>query len=164
MEKELLAYMAGIVDGEGCLTISKQIRKNRISPAYRSTITVTNTDNRIIEIFPKYFNGIIYERKDKRIEKKWADNLTWYCPDGKAVEFLTAIKPYLRSKHKQAEILLEFQAIKSNYKAKTFGQGLGSKPLTQDEIEIRESFHKQIRLLNSKGVFCRKTKLTNEKK
>jgi hypothetical protein len=128
------AWMAGIVDGEGCLTICKQIRKGRPSPAFRLSINVSNTDPAIVAPFAYLFSGAIYTVVDKRTEKRWADALTWHCPEKRAVEFLSAMIPHLRAKRRQAELILEFIALKKTFIRKHIGGGgksafKGSAPL-----------------------------------
>lgn len=155
---EILAYMAGIIDGEGCLTIGKQIRKDRVSPSYRCSITVSNTDRRLVDLFSKYYGGHTAHRKDSRVEKKWADSYTWYCPDGSSVEFLLDIKNYLLIKHKQAEILIKFQELKTKYRRKSLGQGKGTAPLSDVEIADKEKHYLKIKALNTKGIYSRSLK------
>jgi LAGLIDADG DNA endonuclease family protein len=158
MREATKAYLAGLIDGEGCLTIAKQIRKNRKSPCYRCSITMSNTDARLVSIFKLYFGGNYYKRPDKRKEKNWADSWTWHCPDGNAIDFLKSIRKHLIAKHSQATILIEFQAYKSNYERYVL-RGKGSKPLSNEEVERRENYYLEIKALNTKGRFHRQNKL-----
>lgn len=151
----LLAYMAGIIDGEGCLTISRQIRKDRKNPSFKTSITVSNTDRRLVDIFHENFGGVIYETKDNRVSKGWANSFTWHCSIGNSAIFLKAILPYLIAKKAQALMILEFQEVQSQYVRKSKGQGLGTKGLSEEEIEVRQYYHNSVRNLNLKGQFSR---------
>jgi hypothetical protein len=153
-----MGWQAGIIDGEGTVTISKQIRKGRPSPAYREIVQVSNTDRRIIIPFKQMWGGNFYQRPDKRKIKNWRDSYTWHCPMTKVPQFLKALLPFLRSKKEQALILLKFIEKKKSFKRKSLGQGKGSAPLSKKEIHFRESLCNQIRLLNTKGKYSRKQK------
>ena len=163
----LHAWMAGIVDGEGCLTICKQIRKGRPSPAFRESIMISNTDPAIVAPFAYVWGGGIYTIIDKRIEKKWTDALTWHCPENRAVAFLSAMIPHLRAKRPQAELILEFIALKKTFvrhHVRIPGTNLvkGSAPLSVEEITAREQFWNSVRALNAKGPYARRLKIAGE--
>jgi len=154
------AWMAGFIDGEGCLTISRQIRKGRPSPAYRPYVTVANTNRSALEFFQSIYGGNIYHvherRKDKQ-GKNWADAFDWYCPQPMIVKMLLDLMPYLRLKKRQAELIIEFIRTK-----RLFGRGKrlkgrhgGSAPLLPEEIQHRESLRIKIQALNQKGRYAR---------
>ncbi len=153
------AWMAGFMDGEGCITILRQRRPSRPSPAYRSFVTVTNTMCPALEPFVRFYGGyirnVIENRTDKR-KVKWADAYTWYCPVGSVVRLLTHLRPYLLVKGGQAVAVLEFQQMKRAFE-RTFwpGQGGGSAPLSAEEIAYREGLRIRVQLLNSKGQRAR---------
>jgi hypothetical protein len=155
------AWIAGFIDGEGCITIARQIRKNRPSPSYRSYITVSNTNRDSLEYLRGHYGGVLYERheyrKDKR-GKNWADAYDWYCPLRSATRLLTDILPYLRVKRQQAMLVLEFLATKKafarNERRPSSKRG-GSAPLTGDEIAHRERLRLAVKRLNSKGQYAR---------
>lgn len=158
-----LAWQAGIIDGEGCLTMAKQIRRGRPSPAFRVHVTVANTDTRLLDPFVRCWGGRLYqihEQRRDRLGKKWADAFVWHCPETSLRTFLTAMLPHLRGKARQAELLLNFIEHKKSfprYKGSQIGSGRGgSLPLGDAEIAYRESVWKQVRILNKKGVFARK--------
>ena len=150
------AWMAGFVDGEGCITISKQIRKTRPSPSYRVMVTISNTYKPVLEYFTQVYGGNIYHIHERRKDKqnvKWADAYDWYCPIGSAARFLNDILPYLRIKQKQAKICLDFLANKTNTQRSIRGESLlsGSEGLTQEELDRREEWRIAVQQLNSKG-------------
>src|SRR5258708_5116461 len=105
------AWMAGFVDGEGCLTVSKQIRKNRPTPQWRPFITIANTNKESLGIFLKRYGGTLRFNKEKRESKsgvKWSDSWTWYCKQTSIKLFCEELLPFLIVKKKQANILLIF--------------------------------------------------------
>ncbi len=150
--KEDAAWQAGFIDGEGCLTIAKQIRKGRPSPAYRASVTVCNTNQKLLQPFLKW-GGNIYHMREKR--NRWADAYTWHCADKSISAFLGCILPYLKGKRMQAKIILEFIENKKGFRRHSLGQGKGSAPLGAEEIKYREKLWLKIKSLNSKGVYAR---------
>ncbi len=97
-----IAYTAGLVDGEGCITIHQRPGRNYIE------LFITNTDPRMI--------GWLHER--------WGGAATWlyptnprHKPRGKwevaarqAAAILPIIRPYLIVKAAQADLALAYQA------------------------------------------------------
>ena len=145
------AWMAGFVDGEGCLTITKQIRKDRISPTYRVLVEVFNTDPQILEIFPKQYGGkiqIYRERRRNRCGVKWKDSNCWYCPISSVRQFLLDILPYLKLKRKHAGLLLQFIDRAGRF-ADRRGRRKDGAPeqLTQKEIALREKYYLKLHSL-----------------
>ena len=150
--------MADFVDGEGYVSIVRQIRKGRPSPAYRAYVPIANTNLEVLEVYLRYYGGKVYRRHDKRRDamgRKWTDAFTWYCPISSTKQLLLDLRPYLRIKSKQAEIVLEFMDNKKAFaRGKRRGKG-GSSPLTQEETQFRERLRRQVMLLNRKGKFSR---------
>lgn len=150
--------MAGFVDGEGQVTITRQARKNRPSPAYRAYVVVTNTKREVLLTFPEHHGGKIYRTSEQRRDwkgKKWADAYAWYCPMAGSRRFLMDLLPFLKLKGVQARIVLAFIDNKKAFaRGKRVGRG-GSSPLTGQEIAFRERLRTQVMVLNSKGKFAR---------
>ena len=146
------------MDGEGHITIVKQVRLNRPSPAFRAYVGASNTNLQVLAVFVKFYEGKIYQAHERRRDlmgNKWADAYSWHCPISLTKRFLTDILPHLRLKTRQAEIVLEFIEKKRAFaRGKRKGRG-GSSPLTPAEIEFRERLRREVRILNTKGKFAR---------
>lgn len=153
----IFAWMAGFIDGEGCLTISKQIRKDRPSPAWRPLITIANTNKDSLELFQKTYGGTLRFNKEKRRSPtgvKWSDSWTWYCPQSAITKLLGDIKPYLIVKKLQADILIEFcKHLKTRNRQKggryKNGKFIGSKPISEASAKYRDMARNKIQNLNS---------------
>ena len=50
-----LAYWAGLMDGEGCLTL-----KRGFESYYRVHVKMTSTDHSVLESIQEYFDGYIH--------------------------------------------------------------------------------------------------------
>ena len=72
-EKELKAYLAGFVDGEGSIGISRLLnptQPGRRTPVYTPIVTVTNTNKCIISFIKSIFGGYMSIKKGDTIFKR----------------------------------------------------------------------------------------------
>lgn len=98
----VLAYAAGILDGEGCIHI------NRTYPAGNSTtytlkVSVGNTDRSLVEQLVAWFGGAIYTTAGTN--KPYH---TWSLTGKRAATFLQTVKAFVRVKRKQLDTALIF--------------------------------------------------------
>jgi hypothetical protein len=135
-----LAYMAGLLDGEGHIGIA--LRKNLIS-GHILRIEISNTNKAMIDWILPRFDGHGVIRKDRWGEGNRKDSYVWYADNRKAVRLLKMLIPYLVLKKEQAEIAVYFQ---SSIPA----QGRGPR-ITKDVFEFRESLRLKMRILNKRG-------------
>lgn len=126
LSSEQLAYIAGIVDGEGCISLfhtTNQHRpvRNRNSRSVgnshpgrsRQTIlrvSVGMTDKTIPEWLYATFGGVLQYRQ--RAKSSWKDRWDWNLSSQMAAAFLKQILPYLKIKHGQAELGIVFQEMR----------------------------------------------------
>ena len=102
---EELAYIAGFVDGEGCIGIHQWKKGSFINRSIR--VILTNTDPSVLRWIQDVYGGSL---RCTNPVKNW--NIRWeLCLSSrKASAFLVDIQPYLRMKNKQAEMCLLFQS------------------------------------------------------
>jgi len=133
MTKEEIAYIAGIIDGEGCISLA-----SRCDSSYRyvtPTVQVSNTHLSLLDWLKELFGGTVDVRKDNRPNRKQCN--TWRVAGNKARFVIKLILPYLRIKKDQANIAMSI----ITYSGK----------LPDQEVSKRLYAVKQIRLLNKKG-------------
>ena len=99
MKQVELAYLAGIIDGEGCISFARRLKKY-ITP----TLQVTNTNRDLIDWLHVCLGGNVYRRKDDRPTRK--ESWLWSVAGQKALLIIRDIRPYLLVKRKQADIVL----------------------------------------------------------
>lgn len=105
-DKAKFSYLAGIVDGEGCLTIGAGRRQSGVVN-YNSVVCVGNTDPRLIKWLHQNFGGKYYSVNKPSSQSKTP--YVWRLLKHKEQELLLlAILPYLIVKRERALILLEF--------------------------------------------------------
>ena len=111
MDNYILAYLAGVVDSDGHIGIQRSTNALRnwqkMSPRYWEVITVNQTATEATELFKETFGGLVYPRifKSGRRKPMWA----WTVTGKRASNALHAMRPYLRIKGDQADIVFEFR-------------------------------------------------------
>jgi hypothetical protein len=105
------AWASGFFDAEGTITIGRQYRSNRPSPAYRLKISASNTSESTLQPFCQLYGGRIYVQRETRTGAdgvKWSDTFTWHCPAISASRLLKDFRPLLRVKSRQAALAINF--------------------------------------------------------
>jgi len=94
-----LAYVVGLFDGEGSITICvSKPKKGTESPHYWLQVSITNTDRELIEWLHTTFGGHISDNSHYRNRKGRRPCWAWRIMSMQAMEFLSAIQPFLRVK------------------------------------------------------------------
>jgi len=133
-------YLAGIIDGEGCIGVYKAKDKGKYLK-YFVCVVVKNTSEELIFWLKENFGGHIKFQKTKN--KKWKDCWGWHVNSKKAVTLLKKVLPYLIVKKEQAELSIKFQKKVKRY---------GVMGVPKDVLEERESFYIKSRKLNQRGI------------
>ena len=143
---EILAYTAGIVDGEGCILIGMKSQGKNKSPRLTMIVTIVNTNEWLIQWIKMQFGGNIRNRwpTNPRAKMIWI----WRIESKKAMEFLKLILPYLQIKRPQAELAIQFQGRK-----KYRGGTLAMRCMTDEEKILNESNRLLMHNYNHKGVY-----------
>lgn len=111
MEELEKAYLAGIVDGEGTVTLTKHHKHETPTP----NVIVANNDLKLLKWIKLKVGGIIVTKKIymPHHQKSYA----WSIRQDRAIRFLNEIKRYLIVKKPQADL------ITTCYKAVTHRAG-----------------------------------------
>lgn len=157
ISKTTAAYIAGFIDGEGYLgIISDARRKNyRRTDSYNCTLKIANTNEDIIRWFHQSYGGTLNKR---HLGGNAKDAFCWTLAGPKLIPFLQKVKPYLRIKKEQAEIICRFRKTYAkdsyNYVRRQTNNGgtFVSKTTRPSIIAKREELYQQIKGLNKRGV------------
>jgi len=142
-----LAYFAGIVDGEGHISILKsKPKQSRWTPTYRLRIGVGNVSEALIRWIAERFGGCYH----KRTFKRWQPIYEWEAATGDAADILRAIRPHMIVKTRQADVALSFLALRNTRSHATKGRR-GFERVPQVELAFREECRTQLNLLNKRG-------------
>lgn len=139
MKKTDLAYIAGIIDGEGTIALCPAQRGNS-KPSFQLTVKVSNTNEWLIQWLHFSFGGSCYAKKiyGENDKQQWE----WALWTVRASEFLKLIYPYLRLKKPQAELAIKFQGAR---------RGRGHR-LTEGEMAVMEAQKFLLTVLNKRGI------------
>jgi len=136
LNKEDLAYTAGIIDGEGCIKVYKVNAEtiNRPNNRYTLGIQVNMVDKKVVKWLHNNFGGYFYlHPANIKNHPNWRDSYRWYLQNQHCIKFLNLILKYLKIKQKQAIYALEFLKLESG------------------DIKRKHSYWKKFRILNKIG-------------
>lgn len=111
-QPESLAYMAGLIDGEGyvsVLKIKRPLAKHSGVSDFRTMLVVKMCDPQAIKWIHRTFGGTkaFYEAKELRSGGYWK----WTADGDNAAAILKAVYPYLRVKKRLAALAFKFRKI-----------------------------------------------------
>lgn len=137
------AYIAGIVDGEGCLTLVTSRGGGGGYSTIRPVLAIANTNRDLLEAVRNTLDaGAVNIMRGGRIAG--VHRMGWqYQATGRATlhRILTMIRPYLVLKAAQADVILQFIADNKTM----------HNPIPPDVLAHRQAAIAQIRELNRKG-------------
>lgn len=135
------AYIAGIIDGEGCISIIKAKNNRACGYEWQLRIAVTNNSIRIIKKLIGVFGGRFQTRiRDVAKHKQFV----WYLYGKKACEMLKKVKPYLQEKKEQADLAIKFNISVSQRIMKK-----STKKMTEKDIKTRDYYYQRMRDLKT---------------
>lgn len=140
----LLGYLAGLLDGEGNISIGLVAgRKGQQNPSCSLMVQIANCDLELMDWLVELVGGAVRTRKHKNAA--WRDGYHWQIYGVNAEVFLGAIGPHLRIKRRQCEVALKFRALGG-------GRHTGASRLTTEVVEGREAYRQELLVLNQRGA------------
>ena len=135
-------YLAGIIDGEGCIRLARK-KKKKIN-VYVACVIVTNTNLELLQFLKDTTAiGIIY-KYEKAGKQNWNPCHRWQIVTKQARELLEILLPYLRLKKEVARLVLSSPIISKGWKLKGY-------PIKSLKSEQETIFYK-IKELNFRGI------------
>lgn len=143
------AYLAGIIDGEGCISgyigyfrnntpAHPKKRNDRVFVLY---VSVVNTDRRMVDWVAARWHGSTHTRKPGSGGHKPVHS--WMVQNSRGVRAVVeAALPYLVIKREQADLALQLAAMTRNP---------GRAGYSPAEVAARKGIYEQLRILNRKG-------------
>lgn len=132
-----LGYLAGIIDGEGTVTLIRKHRNEMPSPE----ITIATTSSELLSWLATHV-GCGHVRKKIRRSASHRQAFTWCVRGNKALDLLMLIKERLHIKKPHADIIC------SQYKKLTPRNGRYTAEMEQAKL----SLFAEIKTLNKKGI------------
>lgn len=137
----VLAYIAGMLDGDGRVSIKTHHGRRQINPSFSLMVSIDNTAISVINFTHQHLGGAIGFSKRGRFRTLY--HLAWYADNAQAV--LKLLLPYLVIKKEIAEIGIAFQGIRQ------LKDGLRSDSIPKWQLEIMEVMYGKSRQLNLRG-------------
>jgi len=121
---EVVAYLAGIIDADGCIRISRyKPYRDRATPGYHARAHVRMVEREAIDLLSETFGGHVWRQKPSLPRAR--PLYVWDISDAAAQRALEALLPYLRVKHRQAENALALRRLRSvsrQHRTKVIGE------------------------------------------
>lgn len=133
-----LAWSAGFVDGEGCLSIARQKQSSNNNICYRLKFSVVQNNLEVLEEVQTILDesSAIYKLKRTDSANRQSYTLTY---DGRhALNAIKKLRPYLRRKRYEAD------AVFKMYEETKIGQRPGPKGWPPEIYEAREKWTKKL--------------------
>ncbi len=127
-----LAWLAGLLDGEGCLFVRKCLPKGRPLPTYTATIRIEMCSEEAVCKAAEIMGAVVNSSHYRSNRKVWRT----YVHNRAAFELLSLVRPYLTTKAKEADALL---AASLQWKTE--------RPLGNEQRAFRESLYSNLRNL-----------------
>ena len=148
---EELAYIAGFIDGEGCLHIGKCRRTHpHKTTEYHAKILITNTCPDVLVWIQSLFGGYLHKTVDRGTGRRDCYNL--HLSRAAAEELIDQVYPYLRMKAGQANCLRLFWALRKKFAYPKHPGVNGSRPSSKEYLDLQEACYRQNKALNKRGV------------
>lgn len=139
LTKNQSAYIAGLIDGDGALFITKWDKKDRPNPRYRVELSVTNTSQPIVEWLKHTLKaGRIASLNHRNAKDKQA--YQWVLPHVPIKPLLEEIRPYLIVKAHKADLALAFYSNPDHKAAWNDFHTLADLPYTSEPPVISAAY------------------------
>jgi hypothetical protein len=154
MDAKDWAYLAGIVDGEGCISTLVLTRKNGVVD-YQLRLSVANTSPALMQWLTEKLGGNVAKR-EKKLKPTHRVRYEWYAPSRDIIPILQSMLPYLVIKGEQAKLGIE---LRQRMEQTPLG-GRKAGPVMTDRAE-RAKLSEKIRFLNHFEWLAAETKPTD---
>ena len=134
-----LAYLAGVLDSDGCIRISSNKVVHAQYPTHFAVVVVTNTNESLMSWLQAEVGGNVHSTTPRNAN--WKVRYDWRISGVNALDLIEAVLPYLVVKRTQAGVVLKMRQLVSS----------GNR-LTLELVERREQLSQQIGVLNKRGT------------
>lgn len=141
----LVVWAAGFFDGEGCVLLARmRPRTPQSAVSLRLGIAVAQKVREPLDTLAQRWGGTVRLSHESRTNRH-ADAYDWRLHGAAAVVFLRDVRPYLRVKHRQADVGIAY--------GMTIGEGrrVGKRGVPAGLAAMRERLFIELRALNRRG-------------
>jgi hypothetical protein len=142
------AYAAGFIDGEGCLAITSRRKPEGRATYYETLMVVSQIDPAPLRELQAAFGGSIHIlHTEYRIRKAWRPAHRWHLSGTRLRACLQSLRPYLRVKAAQADLMLEFFEVLDRTRVNYGRAGMPDSAET-----LRRSYYDRLKQMHRPGV------------
>lgn len=150
MDATLCAYLAGVIDSDGYITIKRSTYALRVlekpwHPQYQEMVGLKQTQPEVVDILKAEFGG--YRGTERPTAKRGKLLHVWQGTNVVAVSLLRLIRPYLKLKVRQADLAFLLRDSKESREARLRGSPAKLRQV-QAVIAERDYIFAQIRDCN----------------
>lgn len=154
-----LAYLAGLIDGEGCILCIKEWQTNKRTYLFRISISFTMCTPEPLTSIAGWLNASV--RKYPPVRSNWSERWMLTIRKRVAIPLLKAMLPHLILKREQAELALLLETIRIKHtpnkklkgtRGKSGGDGMFVR-MSQDALDQMQAVHDELRKLKSPKSF-----------
>lgn len=145
-----LAYLAGLIDGEGYVGVKRTSRKDAVSPIYHERIQVRMVHEGAIALLASTLGGNYYREKASATNGR--PLFCYQASDAKAAAILKLLLPYLIVKRESAENVLRLRASKNDPRSRLRGGMTQRRLMAPEVLAEREAIYLRAKELNRVGV------------
>lgn len=106
-----LAYIAGLIDGDGCIHIAKQQQPGRPRPTYRARVTLAQSNYELLCYVRDVLGEPSYLHKVPRTLQQNRQHYTLVYDGRHALAVIAKLLRWLRAKAPEARVLLEYGRV-----------------------------------------------------
>ncbi len=139
--QEKMAYLGGLIDGEGHIGIYKGKYKDG-SVRYRTRLCISNTCHNLLGWLMKEFGG--FHKTKKVYSKNHKESYSWQLNDNDTDYIIESVLPYLVIKRQQAIIYLSYRKLQMISKNTCPGY-------SNVNHNLRKESYKTMKSLNNRG-------------
>lgn len=151
-ELKVIAYSAGLFDGEGCIGITRYRYPDGHNPlrfGYRLRCRVALTKREPIDFLKAHWGGTIYIDHRRRRNPNHNPAFNWQIESRRAIQFLEAISSYSLLKREHIELA---KRMRDELERFIPGQTIRRGHVRSNESWLRlAEFYKQMAMLNNRG-------------
>jgi hypothetical protein len=153
VSRETLAYCAGLLDGEGCITIKRTDKRTygRRSPTYVFSVCIEMADPRPIRFFCETFGLPVNLNMSRHLKDPIKHRRLFVAQIGRVegLELLRQLLPFLHGKREEAETAIEFyeQCFLAH---NNLSVGRNRRPVPAELLKLRHRYYLKLRALKTR--------------
>ncbi len=149
-----IAYLAGIIDGEGSIYIGNFSSNPKTGAKYYQTnIEVTNSEKPLLDWLFFTFGGFVNQYTEKQTPKNSRKTYwRWIATGDRLTHICELILPFLTCKRRQCEIMLKMRATYTGNGKGLSHKGMsGVQPHSKELLDYRQTLMNEMRSLHCRN-------------